>query len=157
MGSQIRIWSAQNILTDVIVLVYYVYSMYISCEMVGFVIRSTDIVLSFKHNFNLFLKEAAKRSSGGGGHLGKGGCANVLPDIRDKREPSQSPCRKGGFCISLGLVINSTQDGPGCNSRTGSRIWEFCKQKSSREKCSQTVCLSTVWEREESQPVGDKE
>lgn len=102
MGSQICIWSAQNILTDVIVLVYYVYSMYISCEMVGFVIRSTDIVLSFKHNFNLFLKEAEKEAAGGGGgHLGKGGCANVLPDIRDKREPSQSPCRKGGFCMSF--------------------------------------------------------
>lgn len=66
MGSQIHTWSAQNILTDVIVLVYYVYSMYISCEMVGFVIRSTDIVLSSKHNFYLFLKEAAKRSSRGG-------------------------------------------------------------------------------------------
>lgn len=47
MGGQIHTWSAQNILTDVIVLVYYVYSMYIRCEMMRFVIRSTDIVSLF--------------------------------------------------------------------------------------------------------------
>ena len=41
----IHTWSAQNISTgEVIVLVHYVYSMYISCEIVSFVICSTDIV-----------------------------------------------------------------------------------------------------------------
>lgn len=54
MEGQIPTWSAQNILTEVIVLVYYVYSMYISCEIVGFVVCSTDIVPLFQTQFLSF-------------------------------------------------------------------------------------------------------
>ena len=43
-----------------------------------------------------------------GVHLGKGGCAHILPNIRDKREPSQSPRRKGFFLYVFPLVSLST-------------------------------------------------
>lgn len=55
--------------------------------------------------------------------------------------------------LSLGVFIIGVQGRPGCNSRAGSRIGEFCKQKSSGEERS----LSMLWEREEKQSVRDKE